>query len=304
MLQRLAVQGAEIEARDVIVGAPKGKSDEEWSAIDLKDEQCLISKESLNSKSKSKNGSAIKQIKGAASVFGFVSSQKNGKLKEDKGVHDLGKEQFGPIDPNFTSSASSKNELGLSQENPFWNCHVREKESETRSILMSSENLPQETAKAEKQSGGDKVRKKPFRTLFQRDGQGGGGENGSASEEREPKSGKKQWGFDGFKKWKKSDSEDETAPLSLNEKSDGENYLGKLVVSPIGEGPDTKQIKKKLHSDGSPSDFFVDKVSSIFEFDYDSSWNNTTYNLLPKLVFSPAQKIDFIVTYGFCFYSI
>lgn len=260
LLQRLAVQGAVIEARHVIAGKPKDLSEEEWSSIDLKDENCGISKGKINLESKSKHGSAIKQIKGAASVLSFVSPQKNPKFKEDKGVYDLDKENFGSIDQKF---ASGKNEMRISQENPFWNCQMSEKESETRSILMASESLPEEFTK----SGGSKAKKKPFRTLFQRDGQGGVDNGGNVLEEKEPKSGKKQWGFDGFKKWKKSEpSEDETAPLSLNESSDGEGYLGKLVVSPIGEGPDTKQIKKKLHSDGSPSDFFVDKVIIISNF--------------------------------------
>ncbi|KAL8127947.1 uncharacterized protein LOC141721832 [Apium graveolens] len=254
LLQRLAVQGAVIEARHVIAGKPKEISEEEWSSIDLKDENCVISKEKINLESKLKHGSAIKHIKGAASVLSFVSPQKNAKFKEDKGVRDLDKENFESIDQKF---GSVKNEMRISQENPFWNCQMREKESETRSILMASESLPEEVAK----SGGSKAKKKPFRTLFQRDGQGSVDNGGNVVEEKEPKSGKKQWGFDGFKKWKKSEpSEDETAPLALNERSDGEGYLGKLVESSIGEGPDTKQIKKKLHSDGSPSDFFVDKV--------------------------------------------
>uniref|UniRef100_A0A5B7A2S7 Uncharacterized protein n=1 Tax=Davidia involucrata TaxID=16924 RepID=A0A5B7A2S7_DAVIN len=261
LLQRLAVQGAEIEARNVIVGAPKQSSDEEWSVINLKDEQCLISKESLNSKNKSKHGSAMKQIKGAASAFSFVSSHKPGKVKEDKNVIDPGAEHVGPIDWNISSSVSVKNELWVSRENPFWDSHIRERESETRSILMS-ESLPPESMKVEKQSGGDKVKKKPFRTLFQREGHGDG-DHGPDSEARVSKSGKKQWGFDGFKKWKKSDSEDETAPLPLSERSDSEAFLGscRLVATQIGEeGPDTQQIKRKLHSNGSSTDFFIDKV--------------------------------------------
>ncbi|KAL1822209.1 hypothetical protein ACET3Z_008987 [Daucus carota] len=257
LLQRLAVQGAVIEARLVIAGKPKEKSEEEWSSIDLKDGNCLIGKEKMNLESKSKHNSAIKQIKEAASVLSFVSPHKSAKFKEDKGVYDLDKENFKSSDHIFSSSNSDKNEMRISQENPFWNCQMREKESESRSILMASESLPEEFPK----SGGSKVKKKPFRTLFQREGQGGVENGSNVLEEKEPKSGKKQWGFEGFKKWKKSDpSEDETAPLSLNERSDGEAYLGKLVASPIGEGPDTKQIKKKLNSDGSPSDFFVDKV--------------------------------------------
>ncbi|KAK3026569.1 hypothetical protein RJ639_041155 [Escallonia herrerae] len=244
LLQRLAVQGAEIEARDVILGAKKAKTDDEWSDIDLKDEHSLISKESLSSKNKSKHGSAIKQIKGAASVFNFVSSQKHERLKADKDVADMDTTHFGSVNRNISPLVIARNEVGLSQENPFWDSNLRETETEARSILMS-ESLPPESVKAEKRSGGDKVKKK---------------------------SGKKQWGFDGFKKWKKNDSEDETAPLSVNGRSDGEPYLGRLVESPIGEGPDTKEIKRKLHADGSPSDFFVDKVqlstsSPIFAVD-------------------------------------
>ncbi|KAA8535276.1 hypothetical protein F0562_030279 [Nyssa sinensis] len=167
LLQRLAVQGAEIEARDMTVGTPKQSSDEEWSVIDLKDDQCLLGKGSLNSENKLKHRSAMKRIKGAASVFSFVSSQKNKKIKEDKDTVD--------------------------------------------------------------------------KTLFQREQRGGN--------------------WDG-EKWKRSDSEDETAPLPLGERSDSEAVLGSccLVKSPIiGGGPDTQQIKRKLHSNP-PTDFFIDKV--------------------------------------------
>ncbi|KAB1227033.1 hypothetical protein CJ030_MR1G014945 [Morella rubra] len=258
LLQRLAVQGAEIEARDVIVAGrtdPKDNSEEEWSVIDLKDEQSLLNKENSNSKNKSKHGSAVKQIKGAASVFGFY---KSGKRKEEKSVFDLATEQLGSSESKFCSPPSSKNEMWHSKENPFWDSHLKHKESETRSIVKP-ESLPLETGK-----------RKPFRTLFQREqregsGDGGGGagdHNGANSEERTVKSAKKQWGFEGFRKWKKSDSDDETAPLPLHERSDSEAYSNssRLVASPIGEGPDTKLIKMKLHSNGSPSDFFIDKV--------------------------------------------
>ncbi|XP_076926436.1 uncharacterized protein LOC143589603 [Bidens hawaiensis] len=60
-------------------------------------------------------------------------------------------------------------------------------------------------------------------------------------------------GLDGFMKWKKSDDlEKDTVPLSLND-SAKETYKG------IHEGTDSK-MKRKLHTDGSSSDFFVDKV--------------------------------------------
>ncbi|MCV5004790.1 hypothetical protein OFM39_34575, partial [Escherichia coli] len=80
-------------------------------------------------------------------------------------------------------------------------------------------------------------------------------ENGPNSNDLATKSAKKHWGFDGFMKWNKNDSEDETAPLPLDERSDSEAYSNscRLVPSPMGEGPDTKLIKRKLHKDGAPS---------------------------------------------------
>lgn len=256
MLQRLAVQGAEIEARDVIVAGPndtKESTEDEWSVIDLKDERSMLPKENLQSKDKSKHHSAIKQIKGAASVFGFGSAHKQSKHRQEKSIFE--------IEANLASSGSNE------RENPLWESHLKGKESETKSILMQ-ESLPNESAKGN--GNPEKVKRKPFKTLFQKDptegdSGAGGDNNGLNSEERRSKSVKKQWGFDGFKKWKRNDSDDETAPLPLNnERSDSEAHLKscQLVNSPIGEGPDTKQIKKKLHSNGSSSDFFIDKVQS------------------------------------------
>ncbi|KAI4344229.1 hypothetical protein L6164_011479 [Bauhinia variegata] len=253
LLQRLAVQGAEIEARDVIVAGskdPKENSDEEWSVIDLKDEQCLLNKEHSNSKNKSKQGSAMKQIKGAASAFGFVSSYKPSKNKMEKSIFDSPNQHF--------DSNPTRNELGCSKENPFWNVQSKGKENEGRSILMAESAPPPEPMN---RGGGpdnaDKLKRKPFRTLFQKEGQGG-----PESQEITGKSAKKQWGFDGFKKWKKNDSDDETAPLPLNERSDSVAYSASNQFStrPLGAGPNTKLMKNKLHSDGSPSDFFIDKV--------------------------------------------
>lgn len=210
LLQRLAVQGAEIEARDVIiVVAQKERSDEEWSIIDLKDEKCLLSKENSNLKIRLRQGSAaMKQIKGAASsVLSFGSSNLKSVGKSHGGEEEE-EENVRPNDRNIM--ARGQNELGLSTENPFWNSNFRDNESETKSILM-----PPEPMKVEKQSG-EKGKRKPFKTLFQKEQKDddGGNENGC-------KSGKKQWGFDGFKKWKKADSDDETAPLaSSNGKAD------------------------------------------------------------------------------------
>ncbi|XP_057968336.1 uncharacterized protein LOC131157898 [Malania oleifera] len=253
LLQRLAVQGVEIEARDITLAKPTESSEEEWSVIDLRDEQCLLNKDSSHSKPKSKQGSAVKQIKGATSVLNFVSSYKLGKNKEGKEVNEPNTKHFRPIRENICSSSAT---------NPFWDSHLKDKEIETRSILMP-ESLPPEPIKVENESA-EKVKKKPIRTLFQReqrDGNGVGG-YGPNSENTPPKSAKKQWGFDGFKKWKRSNREDEEAPLPLSERSDNKTFSEscQLVESPMGEGPDTKQIKRKLHPDGSASDFFIDKV--------------------------------------------
>lgn len=246
LLQRLAVQGAEIEARDVIVANSKEvkeNSEEEWSVIDLKDEK----KENSCSRTKVKNNSsAMKQIKGAASVFGFASSHK--KYREEKSIFDL----------EAQLSVHNRNDVMLcSKENPFWN---KGKDSEMQSILMQ-ETMPNELCSN---------KRKPFRTLFHRDQKESGENVADVEEKGSSKSVKKQWGFEGFKKWKKNDSDDETAPLPLNEKSDSEAYLGscKLVSSPVGEGPNTREIKKKLHSNGSSSDFFIDKVRSLTFFEH------------------------------------
>ena len=214
LLQKLAAQGAEIEARDVIVAGSKDMkqtSEEEWSVIDLKDEQCLANKENSNSNKKSKQGR--KQVKGATSVFGFVSSYKPGKTSMGKSI--------------FESPYLHMNELGQSKEIPFRN-------------------------------GPDKVKRKPFRTLFHRekreghDGGGGGGGHGLEPDARAGKSGKKQW--------KKSDPDDETVPLALNEKSHNGAYSAsyQLVTRSLGEEPDTKLMKNNLHSRGSHSEISID----------------------------------------------
>lgn len=240
LLQRLAVQGAEIEARDVIAAPLKGTkqennnnpSDEEWSVIDLKDENCLLNKESSE---QSKSKTTVKQhIKEAASAFRFgSSSHKAAKGKHMKSIFDTSSQNS-----NFT------HEFGQFKESPFWDSRLRKEEGEKTSILMSASSPPPPPPQPVQEPANSK--RKPFQALL----------NGNDREDKAKKSGKKQWGglVDGLKKWKKHDSDDETAPLSLNERSCNEGY------SCLGEGPDTKLIKRKLNSDGSPSDFFIDKV--------------------------------------------
>ncbi|XP_045830253.1 uncharacterized protein LOC123921660 [Trifolium pratense] len=231
LLQRLAVQGAQIEARDIIAGKSKDlkeNSEEEWSVIDLKDDKSMMNKDNLNSKGKLNHGSTLKQIKGAASVFGFVSSNKH-----EKSIFDS---------PSLNSKAKQQGE-GVS-------------------ILMEESGPPEPGKESGGGGGSEKSKRKPFRTLFHKEQREGNG--GSEVEQRGGKSVKKQWGFDGFKKWKRNENEldDETAPLPLNQRSDSEAFSAssQSFARTVGDGPDTKLIKKKLHSDGSPSDFFIDKV--------------------------------------------
>lgn len=199
LLQRLVVPGAEIEARDVLVAKPpkepNDNTEEEWSVIDLKDERCLLSKENSNSKNKPKHGSTMKQVKGAASYFGF------GKNKEDRSI------------------------FYIVESNPQGNSHLKDNENEPRTILMMGSST--EEAKR-KPSSRDKTKRKPFRSLFQIEqkvghgggggGEGGRGDHGTNYEEAATKSVKKQWGFYGFKKWSRNDSKDETASVLLNKK--------------------------------------------------------------------------------------
>ncbi|XP_011655769.1 uncharacterized protein LOC101215616 isoform X1 [Cucumis sativus] len=229
LLQRLAVQGAEIEARDVILADSKDNmkenSEEEWSNIDLRDEK-TSQKSNSNSKNKSKHMLGMKHIRGAASVFSFGLSQKSERNRKEKSIFDF--------------------------ENQLCN------NSESHSILMSESSSNKEMSE-------EKAKRRPFRTLFQgHDSGGDSGNYGPDYEERMNKSGKKQWGFNGLKKWKRDETEDETAPLPLHERSDSEAFWGssnstQLATSPLGEGPNTKMMKRKLHSNGSPSDFFIDK---------------------------------------------
>lgn len=202
----MAVQGAEIEARDVIVSGlkeTKENQEEEWSVIDLKDEQSLMNKENINSKNKSKN------VKGGSSVFGFVSAYKPGKNKNEKSI--------------FECSSLGMESKGKQQS----------------SILMEESGPPESMKEISSGGVGEKLKRKPFKNLFQKEQRDYGNEGTKKQN---------QWGFDGFKKWKKSEPEDETASSS------------QATIRTLGEGPDTKMIKKKLHSDGSPSDFFIDKV--------------------------------------------
>ncbi|XP_058067489.1 uncharacterized protein LOC131216902 [Magnolia sinica] len=256
LLQRLAVQGATIDCRDVIIVGSTTPEDE-WSVIELKDEQCSTDKDTTPLKSNAKHRSPMKQIKGAVTMMGIPSPYKSGKNKGKKGL-----EPLCTIDLNRPSTTTSP--FLSFKENPFWESLPKVNGDENASILMT-ESSPPASIKTEKERGMDKVKKKAFRSLFQKEQSEEPGEDlVPGTDEKVTKSAKKQWSFDGFKKWKKSSCEDElTMPyLPPGERSDDVPSSADctLVASPIGEGPNTKLIKKTIHSDGSASDFFIDKV--------------------------------------------
>ncbi|XP_057767897.1 uncharacterized protein LOC130988140 [Salvia miltiorrhiza] len=234
LLQRLAVQGAEIKETDVTVGgAQKLISNEEWSVIDLKEEKCLVKSESLRLTNKLKESSASKKTKGASSVLAFVSPNKYGKLKEDKDESGSDRKNMRP------KALNVGNEVLRSTENPFWNAAgLNEKENESKPVFVM-ESLPE----SEKQIGSEKGKRKPFSAIFQREPKEGNDDPALDSKEN-GKLVKKTWGFDGFKKWKKGNVEDERTPLSLTEKSDDTKE------------PETKKMKNKLH----PNDVILDEA--------------------------------------------
>ncbi|KAK4798470.1 hypothetical protein SAY86_030796 [Trapa natans] len=249
LLQRLAIQGVEIESRDVTLGWVKeikqesniNPSDEEWSEIDLgEEENCVLNKDNL---SHSKGRSTLRQyIRGAAASaleFG-ISSHRTAKGKQ-RNSHEF--DQF--------------------KENPSRDIHLGKQEGQAKSILMSTSSPPHPLQPPQERVNPNR---KPFQALF----------NGSNSLEKAKKSGKKQWSglVEGLKKWKRNESDHESSHIPLNEWSSSKGYPC------LGEGPNTKLIKRKLHFDGSPSDFFVDKVlgekikKELFRIQTELRWDN------------------------------
>ncbi|GAB2238032.1 hypothetical protein Droror1_Dr00015934 [Drosera rotundifolia] len=240
LLQRLALQGAEINARDLIVGVPsKESSDEEWSVIDLRDEQCSTNKESPHSRNKTKqvSGAALRQIKSAASVLGLKSASKHGKNREERSIFELpGTSHQYPVDDNITKDDRNR----CSTENPFWNSHFDQKQADDETSLL----MPESVAPPLDSNG--KVKKKVISSWFSQKEKDLGDRDSDNS---------RPWSIGGLKKWKGSDNgvHEEAAPVTREPLSD-------LDGSRIWVGPDTRQIKRKLHPDGSASDFFIDKV--------------------------------------------
>lgn len=218
------MQGVELDCRDVIVRCPTMSSEEEWSVIELRDKEPMPP-----SAEKSKHRTPIKSfISGAASSWTGKGANK---------------------DLSFPKTTKG----------PLASVDVNDKNS----ILMS-ESSPVVPVKAEK------GKRKMFHDMFRR-------ENHDQDENRDPllaepeekpvKSTKKQWGLEGLKKWKRGggggsrEGDSTTSYLPTIERSDDASSIAcTLVAAPIGQGPDTKRIKSKIHFDGSASDFIIDKV--------------------------------------------
>ncbi|KAH9608071.1 hypothetical protein KSS87_016512 [Heliosperma pusillum] len=211
LLQRLAVQGAELEATDVIVGVAKdnceekAEEEEEWSTIDLRDEKSLMNSNSKN-KSKKRTSAAIKHIKDKASNLGFGSFEKAGKNRGQKSIFD-------------NAGLFGKESLHSDEENLYLGENKKENVRDIHSAV-EIESLGKICEGFEGKDEGKKAGK---------------------SKERNPKSGWKQWGFDGLKKWKRTSLQDETITLPLGEKS-----------RDCGDD--------KVLSDVPPSTFIIDKV--------------------------------------------
>ncbi|XP_057434063.1 uncharacterized protein LOC130726775 isoform X2 [Lotus japonicus] len=181
LLQRLAAQGGEIGGRDVMVVAEaqdrEQNSEEEWSVIDLKDDQCLMNKENSNSNKKKTR----KNFKGA---FSFGSSNKHGKHSKEKSIFDSPSLQMHSAHSKIPSSTIyANNETRHAKDSPLWD-------------------------------GPENFKRKPFGILFHREKKEGHS-GGDQVLEPEGRTTKKQWGFKGFEKLRKNDLDDETAPLSL-----------------------------------------------------------------------------------------
>ncbi|GER37082.1 ethylene-dependent gravitropism-deficient andyellow-green-like 2 [Striga asiatica] len=181
---------------------------------------------------------------------------------------------------------STVSKLLSSKENPFWDCDLSENESETKSILMK-ETLGK--------SSNEKARRKPFSGLFKRN------ERNPAVEEKEKSKlvMKSNWGFDGLKKWMKNESEDESAPLSCNEKSDDSGYNNggtepKNTV--VGEKrPESKKTTKEkllVHENGSETNFNEEKKHSLRKWTmFDDDEENAHPNLFSNQTHYPYSSM-------------
>lgn len=122
-------QGGNFEDKDVITAGSKDtnqNSEEEWSVIDLKDDECLMNKEKSNTKKKSKK--TWKQIKGATSVFSF------GKNSMEKSIF------YSPSLNIHSAHSQVLPSLQSKENNPLLNSSEKCKRKPFRMLLQREKN--------------------------------------------------------------------------------------------------------------------------------------------------------------------
>ncbi|KAG0494011.1 hypothetical protein HPP92_005005 [Vanilla planifolia] len=125
----------------------------------------------------------------------------------------------------------------------------------------------------------ERAKRKPFSSLLQKAQQDQQDENWNPAQDddaREEKSLKKQWGFERFKKWKRSSCEDESTKLYLPQGERSDTVIMKhcsLEGSLIGEEADTKKTQKMIHSNEFSSNFYINQGASSNPFLEDSGEN-------------------------------
>lgn len=312
LLLRLAVQGAEIDSRDVLLGGrpsvcppvtvrtepitmqPEPESsinqETEWSVVEFKEDQTLLKNFPVSStEDHSKQKSPMKQVIGAISRL-TLSPYKGGKSKDKNPSvivpqstdFQISQESCPirnpptlPMQEGYKVPSLYINPTESFKENPFWQVAglIDAPEQTEKKTSEETALLGQPSAPVHKRGATRAKVKKAFNQLFlkgQRDHSKESepelpyashlSDSDSDNDDLQLKKVKKPWGMDLFKSSKKMDTNEETAYLPLNGSSEEALSPSKLVQNPIGEGPNTKKIKKKLHSNGAATDFFIDKV--------------------------------------------
>ncbi|KAL9223929.1 hypothetical protein vseg_000013 [Gypsophila vaccaria] len=225
LLQRLALQGVELEARDVIIGTQKDRFHEEqevWSTIDLKDEHSSSKKSHSTSKHKLKNAtsSAIKHIKDSASVLGFDSFHELGRTRRRRSIF-------------YTPGISGKENIQTDQL-PSSDDHRNENDSQIKALLMS-----EQTGKGCQRK--DRGKMEPLEGVSTKEGSDGN-HGADKPKGRCQKLAFREWGVDRFKRWKRTNLEDEITSTDCDDLKES----CKLISSPDSPPPSSFIIDKVL----------------------------------------------------------
>ncbi|GLJ43260.1 hypothetical protein SUGI_0898210 [Cryptomeria japonica] len=323
LLLRLAVQGAEIDSRDVLLSSdlipctlnniitepdkqqvlPESvnRQETEWSVVELKEDQSMFKNfparrtGDCSEEKYSMKQEIIMPCLGLTPYKGAESKEKLPSIIVPKSL-DFRTATVKDCCParNPPSLPMQKDYKGMAicikptesfKNNPFW--HVAgsldtpvqpfNKESLNKQSVKSSllENTMASWAGHKRGTTRAKVKKafnqlllkvhkdhsKESQTEASYSSHISDSDSDSETDEQQLKFGNKSWGLDLFKSSKKNKNEEDTDHLPLNvEMSEESLSPSKLILRPIGQGPNTKKIKRKIHSDGAATDFFVDKV--------------------------------------------